>query len=142
LNNIPTIIRGIVPISYSDLPDYYRKFEREELERYSTEVSKEEVMENHYANNFKDFSDTERKLAEIWRDVLCLSEEQCKELNKESDFLDLLPSWCGTFEINFLNKKINQIFQIPIDSICQVNYSTIKELAAWIDRFQNHGQES
>ncbi|NJO93224.1 MAG: acyl carrier protein [Hydrococcus sp. RM1_1_31] len=100
------------------------------------------VMKNHFANNFNDFSDTERKIAEIWRDVLCLSKKQFEELNKDSDFFDLLPSWCATFEINSVNRDINQMFHIPIDLISISENSTIKELAARIDRFQDDKHKS
>jgi hypothetical protein len=143
LQNIPTIIRGIVPNNHSNIPDYYQKFEQEELKQQSTEVNREEkIMEDRSVENFKDFSDTERKIAEIWRDVFDLSKKQFEELNKDSDFFDLLPSWCATFEINSLNRDINQIFHIPIDLISIADNSTIKELAARIDRFQDDKHKS
>lgn len=95
------------------------------------------MTKNQNTNNFRDFSDfsdTEKKLAEIWKDVLSLSTQEYEGLNKESDFLDLTPSWCKTIEINLLSGQISRIFEISVDSIAVDDCSTLKDQAAEIDR--------
>lgn len=136
MDAIPESVRGTIPISYQQVPDYCKIFNEEELEQQATERDLKEVMKEQSINSFKDFSnfsETEKKLAEIWRDVLLLSKEEYEALDKESDFFDLTPSWCVTFEINSLLREISRVFGISTDSLPVDDYSTLSEQAALIN---------
>lgn len=116
--------------------DYCQKFNEEELKQQATERNLKEVIKDQSINRSKDFSDfsqTEKKLAEIWRDVLFLSKEQYEALNTESDFFDLTPSWCATFEINSLLREISHVFGISTDFLDVDDYSTLSKQAAVIN---------
>lgn len=116
--------------------DYCQNFNEEELKQQATEPDLKEVMKDQSINSFKDFSnfsETEKKLAEIWRDVLLLSKEEYEALDKESDFFDLTPSWCVTFEINSLLREISRVFGISPDFLAVDDYSTLSEQATLIN---------
>jgi hypothetical protein len=49
LNQIPTVVRGIVPISYSNVPDYCQKFKEQSIEIHQ----ENEVIENYSVDSFK-----------------------------------------------------------------------------------------
>lgn len=140
MDAIPTIVQGIVPINYLDIPDYCQKFEEEKLEQMMSEDKSVSSCKD-FSEIHNDFSETQKSLAEIWRNVLSLSEEEYRNLDKESDFFDLAPSWCVTFELIFLKKEISRVFEISIDSIAMDDHSTLSEQAILIDRMINQDSE-
>lgn len=85
-----------------------------------------------------DLNDTEKKLATIWKRVLFLSEEELQNLNSESEFLDLIEGFCSTLEIAILQRLICTEFGVSSNIIGELEPdTTLREQAAWIDRYLN-----
>lgn len=80
-----------------------------------------------------EFSETEAKLAEIWRKVLDLAPEELAELAKESDFFELSGA-SASLDIACLTKAINQTFGIPDFDLPIEDCSTLSEQASWLDQ--------
>lgn len=88
-------------------------------------------------NKFTNFSDTERKLAEIWKNVLFLSTQEYNDLNKTSDFFRFV-GWCATHELADLKQQIEYVFKISTEPFALDDYSLFAEQAALIDRIIIH----
>lgn len=84
------------------------------------------------ANKFKNFSDTEVKLAEVWKNALFLSTQKYNAVSKSSDFSDFI-SGCVTIKLSRLTKQIEHIFNISTEPFDLDDYSTLSEQAALID---------
>jgi hypothetical protein len=99
------------------------------------------MLEDKTIHSLQGFSQTEKKLANIWRKVFLLSREQYESLTKDSDFFEFT-YWCGTFEIYDLEQEIDEAFGISINSVAVDaldNYSTLCEQAAFIESLIEYG---
>ncbi len=56
-------------------------------------------------------SDTEKKLADIWKKVLDLSEKEFETLNPHSDFFKLINNFCVMSEVADLTVSVENIFR-------------------------------
>lgn len=88
-------------------------------------------------DKFKNFSDTENKLAEIWKNVLFLSAQKYNALSKSSDFSDFLVG-CATIKLSRLTQQIEYIFKISTEPFDLDDYSILSEQAALIDSIIIH----
>lgn len=88
-------------------------------------------------DEFKDFSDTEIKLAEIWKNVLFLSAQKYSALNKDSEFFEFV-GWSATHELADLKQQIEYAFKISTEPFALDDYSLFAEQAALIDRIIIH----
>ncbi len=87
-------------------------------------------------NDFTDFTEAERRLADIWRYAFSLSPAQYAALNRNTSIYDFLVK-SATFKGHVLKETINKVLGIPIYDFANdalQNYNTLSELAAFIDR--------
>jgi hypothetical protein len=83
------------------------------------------------------FSETEKKLSEIWKNVLFMSAQKYDTLNKSSDFFDFT-GWGSTLKLASLTGKIKDAFKISTEPFSLGEYSILSEQAALIDRIILH----
>jgi len=71
-----------------------------------------------------DLSDTEKKLTNIWKVVLCLSEADCPNLARQSDFSDCIKSFCKKLNFSVDNSSaINFVIGVVRENlISSVNF--------------------
>lgn len=96
-----------------------------------------QVFKSTELGKFKNFSNTERKLAEIWKNVLFLSAQKYYALHKTSDFFEFV-GWCATHELADLKQQIEYTFKISTEPFALDDYSTLSAQAALIDRIILH----
>ena len=82
-------------------------------------------------------NNTEKVLADVWKKVLSLSEEEYQTLNQNSNFEALLPDWCATYELAMLNNGIRERFGISSEELRNeiTDLNTLGKQAAVIERF-------
>jgi len=88
-------------------------------------------------NKFRNFSATERKLIEIWKNVLFLSAQKYNALHKNSDFFEFV-GWSATHELADLKQQVEYAFKISTEPFALDKYSLFSEQAALIDRIIIH----
>ncbi|MGG6267067.1 hypothetical protein ACQ4M3_12945 [Leptolyngbya sp. AN03gr2] len=129
LDAVPEILQRIAPINYRDIPDYSQKLTHTSSEQQ--QIDNKIMSIDEEVNDVQQFTETERKLAEIWRYALSLSIERYQSLTQESDFWDLA-GWCATIPYTLLKNQLESEFGIVLDESIE-DHSTLREQATWLD---------